>query len=123
VTFLTLGSADLFHGNTVHLVILNIVVEFLVNAVKFITACIVLIIEINLGFAVTVDAPAHAQVGELVYFRHFLDVSVAGLTLLLAYFHVLAVVEVYVVGQVMHFGPLYRTCAIGYAVAIAVGFV
>ena len=35
-----------------------------------------------------------------------MDVSVAGLTLLLAYFHVLAVVEVYVVGQVMHFGHL-----------------
>jgi hypothetical protein len=58
VTFLAFQTADIFYGNAIHLAGFDIVMEFLIKAIETV-ACTVGI-EINLGFAVTVYAPAHA---------------------------------------------------------------
>ena len=58
-TFLALQSSYTFHCHAVHLVILDIVVEFLVNTVEFVSGTIG--IEINLALAVAVNAPTHAK--------------------------------------------------------------
>ena len=60
VTFLTFGSTDPFYCNAVYLMILQVVMVLLVNAVKFIPGAVLLIIKVNLCFPVTVDTPAHA---------------------------------------------------------------
>jgi hypothetical protein len=56
VAFHTFCTADLFHGHTIHFLVLQVFVEFLVDAVELVIG------ELNFGFAVTVDTPAHAQV-------------------------------------------------------------
>ena len=86
MTFLTFRTTDLFHGDAfraVDLTAFQVLVVFLVNAVKSV------VFELHFGFAVTVNAPAHAQVGELFHFAHFLDLSMAGLALHLSCFYVL----------------------------------
>ncbi len=79
VTFHTFSTADLFYSHAVHLFILQVLMEFLVDAVELIIS------ELNFSFPVTVDTPAHAQIGKLVYFTHFLDLPMTGLAGLLAY--------------------------------------
>jgi hypothetical protein len=59
MTFLAFSSTNILNCHTIHFVILYIVVEFFVNAVKFISRAII-IIKIHFRFAVAVDAPAHA---------------------------------------------------------------
>jgi archaellum biogenesis ATPase FlaH len=59
VTFLAFEAANIFHGYAVHLTGFEIVMEFLVNAVEFIAAGAVIVIEVDFGFAVTVHAPTH----------------------------------------------------------------
>jgi hypothetical protein len=54
VTFLTFSTTDLFNGHTIHFAVLDIVVEFLVHAVKAI------VLKLHVCFTVTVDTPAHA---------------------------------------------------------------
>lgn len=106
VTFLAFRSTHLFYSNTVHFTVRYVFVEFLVNAVIFITAAIFFVVKINFGFPVAIYTPSHAQVAELVYFRHLLYVTMTGLALLFTYFNVLAVVKINVVGQVVNFYPL-----------------
>jgi len=59
VTFLAFQATDIFYGYAVHFTGFNIVVEFLVNAVKLVARAVV-IVELHFRFTVTVDAPAHA---------------------------------------------------------------
>jgi len=103
----TFSTADLFNRYAVNLLILEILVEFLVNAVKLVVS------ELNLGLAVTVDTPAHAEVGKLLHLAHFLDLTMTGLTILLANGYVLRVVEIYVVGQIVYTDPFNRLALSG----------
>ena len=59
MTFLTFCSADIFHSHTIHLLMLKIIPDILINRIKFIPAAVI-ITEIHFCLAVTVDAPAHA---------------------------------------------------------------
>ena len=104
VTFLAFKAAYVFYGHTIHFASLHIVMELLVNAVKFISGA-VSGIKVHLGLAVTVNTPTHAQLSHLLYFVHFLDITVAGLAGYITYPYVLGVVKVNVVGQVMDLYP------------------
>ena len=85
---LALGTADVLNGHTVHLARCQIFMEFLVDAVELV-AIAGGVAEIDLGGTMAVDAPAHAQLGELFYLIHFLDRTMAGLTFNTANFYVL----------------------------------
>ena len=56
VTFLALGTADLFYGYAVDLFVFQIFMKLLVDAV------ILVIGKLDLGFTVTIDTPAHAEI-------------------------------------------------------------
>lgn len=106
VTFLALGTAYFFYSDTpggIHVSVLKIVVVFLENAV------VPIFFELHLGFPVTVDTPAHAQICKLIHLPHFVYFPMAGLALYLTHFYVLGVVEVYVIRQVMNLYPFYGT--------------
>ena len=106
MAFLAFRTADIFYRHAIHRTRLQVMMEFLVNAVEFV-AISAGIGKIDLGSTVTVDTPAHAQRSELPYLIHFLDRSVAGLALYLACLCMLGVAEEYVIGKVMYFGPFY----------------
>ncbi len=59
VTFLALSSSNVPNRNAVHFIILQIVMKLLIDAVEFVPFAGFLVEEINFGFAVTVDTPAH----------------------------------------------------------------
>ena len=103
MTFLTFQSTDIFYSYTVHFARFDIVMEFFVNAIETV-ACTVCI-EINFGFAVTVDTPAHAQFSIAVYFIHFLDIAMTGLTLYITCSCVLRMIEINVVRKVVNLNP------------------
>ena len=75
MTFLALGSADLLYGNTVDLIVFQIFMKLFVDAVIFVVG------KLNLGFAVTIHTPAHAEIRMLINFVHLLDLTMTGLTL------------------------------------------
>ena len=108
MTFLALGTAYVFHGHAVHLPALQVLVEFLIDAVELVTSVARAVGEVDLCGTVTVDTPAHAQGSELFYFIHFLDRTVAGLALYLAGLGVLRVAEEYVVRQAVDLDPFNR---------------
>ena len=121
VTFLTFCTADMLHCYAIHFMIFQIFMEFFVDAIEFISGAIA--VEVNLCFPVAIDTPAHAQLGKLVHFRHFLDITMTCLALLFAYFYVLAMIEINMVGQVVNFNPLNWFGAIGYAITIIIGVI
>src|SRR5882724_810995 len=86
--------------------------ELLVNAVEFI-AISARIREIDLGSTVTIDTPAHAQLGELLHFVHFRDGPVAGLALYFTGAGMLCVAEENVVRQIMDLYPFHRLAGLG----------
>ena len=104
VALLTFDTTDILHCHAVHLTALDIIMELLVNAVKFIPGTVA-VIEINFCLAVTVHAPTHAQFSFLLYFIHFLDISMTGLAGYISYFNMLCMVEINVVWQVMNLYP------------------
>ena len=83
VTLLTFCSTYALYGHTVHSAVLKVIVELLINAVELV------IRKLNLGFAVTVHAPSHTEIGELLHFTHFLYLAVTSLTGYLSGIHVL----------------------------------
>lgn len=83
MTFLTLKTTDILHFHAVHFTGPDIVVELLVNAVEFVTLRTV-IVEVHIGLPVTVDTPAHAQVGYLFYFIHGGNFAMTALALNIA---------------------------------------
>jgi hypothetical protein len=54
MTFLTFRSTNLLDSNTIKLLILHVLMELLIDAVKFIFG------ELHLAFPVTVNTPTHA---------------------------------------------------------------
>ena len=64
-----------------------------------------IIVKLYVGSTVAVNTPAHAQFGKLTYFGHFLYWAVTGLALYLAYFHMLGVVKVNMVGKIVDLNP------------------
>src|ERR1051325_11188850 len=93
MTFLTFQSADTFYGHAIHFARFDIVMEFLIYAVKLITSFIV-VVKVNFGLTVAVDTPAHAQLRNLFYFIHRSYFTMAGLALNLTGPDMLAMVEV-----------------------------
>ena len=61
MAFLAFSATNFLNRYTVQLLILDILVEFGVNAVKLIAGAVLFIIKIHFCFAVTVDTPAHAE--------------------------------------------------------------
>jgi hypothetical protein len=61
--------------------------ELLVNTVEFIVS------KLNFCFPVAIDTPSHAEICKLVYFTHFLNLSMAGLAGLLAYRNMLRMIK------------------------------
>ena len=60
MAFLTLCATNAFYCYAIHFIILKIIMEFLVDAVEFVTLTRFFVIKINFRFSVTVDTPAHA---------------------------------------------------------------
>ena len=58
--------------------IFYIIMEFFVNAVKFVAGAVCFIIKVHFAFAMAINAPPHAQFRELVNFWHFLDIVWVG---------------------------------------------
>ena len=106
MTFLTFEAANIVYRNAIHFTALYIIMKFLINAVELVPGAITGI-KINLGFAVAVDTPAHAQIAELVNFIHILHRAMAGLTLYLARIYVLCMIKINVVRKVVNFYPFY----------------
>ena len=99
MAFLTLRTTDVLHRHTIHLTVLQVFMEFLINAVELVAIVPGRIREIDLCRTVTVDTPAHAEWRELFYLIHFLDGAVACLALYLASLGVLCVAKEYVVDR------------------------
>ena len=59
MTSLALDSANILHSYAVHFASFEIVMEFFINAVKFISGAVI-IIEIDICRAMAIDAPPHA---------------------------------------------------------------
>src|ERR1700761_110651 len=100
MTFLALGAANVLNSYAVHRTCLQVLVEVFVDAVELVAIVPCTVGEVDLGGTVTVDAPAHAEGGELLDLIHFLDGAVASLALYLASFGVLCVAKEYVVGEI-----------------------
>ena len=81
--------------------------KLFVDAIEFI-AFGAIVVELHLGFAVTVYTPSHAQVRHLLYLVHGLHFAVAALALHLAGIYVLGVAEINVVRQIVNLDPLDR---------------
>ncbi len=104
MALLTFRAADIFNRNTIHFTSLQVFMEFFVNAIEFISVSLA-IREIHFRGAVTVDTPAHAELGKLFYLIHFGDIAMAGLALYFACADMLGVVEINMVGQIMDLHP------------------
>ena len=113
MAFLALGTADILDRNTILCAVFQIVMEFFVNAVEFITVVPGRIREIDLGRTVTVDTPAHAQFSKLLHLVHFLDRTMTGLALHFAGAGVLGMTEEYMVGEIVDLYPLNRLGILG----------
>ena len=59
MAFLAFQTADIFYCYAIHFAGLKIIMKFFIDAIEFIAGRIG-VIEVHLGFTVTVDAPAHA---------------------------------------------------------------
>ena len=113
MAFLALGTADILDRNTILRTIFQIVMEFLVNAVEFITIVPGRIREIDLGRTVTVDTPTHAELCKLLHLVHFLDRTMTGLALHFAGAGMLHMAEEYMVGEIVDLHPLNRLGILG----------
>src|ERR1700744_6197589 len=98
MTFLAVGTADVLNSYAVHLACPQVFVEAFVDAVELVAIVPGAVGEVDLGGTVTVDAPAHAERGELLDLIHLLDGAMAGLALYLAGLGVLRVAEEYMIG-------------------------
>src|ERR1035437_2357669 len=105
VAFLTLSSTDLLYCYAIIFFIFYIIMKFFIDAIKFISMPFI-IIKLNLCFPVAINTPTHAKISKLRYFRHFLDITMAGLALLLAYFYVLRMIKINIIRQVVNSNPL-----------------
>ncbi len=70
----------MLYANTIHFTIADIIMEFLVDTIELIAFSAV-VIEVNRCFTVTIHTPSHAQLRELEYFIHLVNITVTGLAL------------------------------------------
>jgi hypothetical protein len=85
MTFLAFGAADVFDGDGVFIAPLEVAGEFAVDAIEFVAVYpFGPFGEVDPGGSMAVDAPAHAEIGELPDLVHLLDRAVAGLALYMA---------------------------------------
>ena len=103
---LTFRTTYFLHSYGIHFTGFKIVVKFFVDAVEFVPFTGSFIEKIDFRFPMTVNTPSHAQLGKLVYLRHFLDIPVTGLTILLTNLHMLTMIEINMIGEIMNFYPL-----------------
>ena len=90
MTFLTFCAADIFDGNGIFIAGPEIAEKPVIDGIEFVPMCAIGSFgEIHLCRTVTVDTPAHAEIGKLFYLIHFLNRTMTGLTLHLADAHVL----------------------------------
>jgi len=121
MTFLAFGTADVFDRDAVA------AFEFRIYVVKSV-AMAGGVGEVDFCGAVAVDAPAHAEGGELADLVHLLDRAVAGLALYFACTDVLGMVEIHVIGKIVDADPFNRVAGIcvaplfGVVAGIAVQF-
>src|SRR4051794_1967584 len=103
MTSLTFSTAHFFNSKlcTVQGTVFQFFVILLVNAIEAIA------LKLNLCIAVTVYAPTHAKVGELVHLILFLYFAMAGLASYFTYIYVLRVVKINMVGQEVYTYPRY----------------
>ena len=121
MTFLTFRAADVFDGHRVFVARAEVAGEFTVDAIEFIAVyAIGAFGEGDLGGSMAVDAPAHAQIGELFYFVHLLDGAMTGLTLDVAYADMLRVIEIDQVGEVVDLDPFDGVTGLRIPVAVRV---
>jgi hypothetical protein len=119
MTFLTFRAADVFDGHGVFVAGAEVAGEFGVDAIEFIAAYAVRPFgEGDLGGAMAVDAPPHAQIGELFYLIHLLDGTMTGLALDVAYADMLRMIEIDQVGEVVDLDPFDGVT--GFRISIAV---
>src|ERR1700727_2797088 len=98
MAFLAFRTADVFHRYGIHLTRTKLMVEPLIDAIEFVAFLAGAIRKINLRSPVTVDTPAHAEIGELPDLVHLLDRAMTGLTLHLSHPYVLGVIEINEIG-------------------------
>ena len=124
MAFLAVCAADVFDGNGIDSVVLQVFYEPGVSVIEFVTvysACAVAAAgEVHFCGAMAIDAPAHTEVGILADLVHLLDGSMAGLALHLPYPDVLGVVKVNEVGEVMDLYPFDGMAGMGVFVAIGI---
>src|SRR6185312_891808 len=101
------GTTDVLDGHGIHFAGPQILMEPLVNAVEFV-AVPGAVGEVDPGRTMAINAPSHAEGGELFHLVHLRDRSVAGLALYLSGLGMLCVAEEYVIGKVMDLDPFYR---------------
>ena len=59
MTSLAFSSTDICNRYAIHFVVLEVIMEFFINTVKFISRAVI-IIKVHFGFTMTIDTPAHA---------------------------------------------------------------
>ena len=129
MTFLALGTTNVLYGDTILRTVLQIFVEFLVDAVELVAIVSSRIREIDFRGTVTVNTPAHAEGSELFYLIHLLDGAMTGLALYLAGIGMLGMAEEYMVGEAVDLNPFYGfgrsrivTAGLGIVAGVAVQF-
>src|SRR5690606_2408548 len=95
---------NFLNSNTIVFIIFYVLMKFFVNTIEFISMSMI-VVKLNIGSTMAVDAPSHTQVSKLLYFRHFLDFAMTCLASHLAYIHVLRVIKINVVGEIMNLNP------------------
>src|ERR1700761_3372696 len=92
---------------------------FFVNAVEFV-AVPGGIAKIYFRRPMTIDTPAHAQLGELFHLVHLLDRPMTGLALYLARPDMLCMAKEDMIGQPVDLDPLYRFARLGIPAGLGV---
>ena len=113
MAFLAFGAANVLDGDAVLVMILQVLLEVLINAVELVAVRTGRIREVDLCSAVAIDTPAHAQRRKLMYFIHLLDRTVAGLTLNFTRCGMLGMAKEDVVGKVVDLYPFDRLGVFG----------
>ena len=90
MAFLAFRAAYVFDGHRIHLAGAYFVRKLFIDTIKFVSQLAIgAVRKSDFRRAMTVDAPAHAEIGELFDLIHFLDGAVTGLALHLPHPYVL----------------------------------
>ena len=100
MTLTTFQTSHLGNGQFFNSVFLG---QFIMNL-----SIIFIILDLDVGFSVTIDTPSHGQGGVLIHDLHFLNRPMASLTFYTPHLDVLGVIEIYKVRQVVNSYPFHR---------------